>query len=147
MRIEVIKTKLNKIISSYNYNIYSIKTKYEFGENILEILIDGKNITTNTLETIHSKLFEQLEDGDISDNYYLEISSRGAERSIDSLEDLKDQVGKYIYFTSSIYSGNANLLEVDNDGLCLISVNLKGRIKKIKIKYEELNQLRLAVKV
>lgn len=146
MKIDVIKEKLTNIIEGTELEIFSIQPKKEFGEHILEILLDGKNMTTLQLEAIHQKLYDALDDDDLEDYYFLELSSVGLERPIRSFDELKKHIDSYMYFESSAYKGNATLLQIEDD-VCTFKINLKGRMTKIKIKYEELNKLRLAVKI
>lgn len=80
------------------------------------------------------------------DGYYLEVSSVGAEYQIDTLEELNDHLDKYLFINSPEYNGYGYLRAINNNELT-IEVNLKGRIKKINIKYNELIKIRTAVKV
>lgn len=147
MKIDVIEQKLKIILEDYNYEIFSIRRKKEFGEHILEILIDADDLTTDVLEVIHQRLVDNLEDDDLDDNYYLELSSVGAERPIRSYEELKKYIGNYMFFNSNKYKGYATLESLEENNVCIFKINLKGRMAKIEIKYEELNGLRLAVKI
>ena len=145
MNIENIKRKLNPILERESLKLYRIKQKKEFGENILEILIDGQRIDTSVLESIHLELYHQLTDDDIDPNYFLELSSVGIERPIQTEEDFLNAVGKYIYLETQHYQGNATLLEKNSD-ILKIEINLKGRMKKIEIRMSEIKNCRHAVK-
>ena len=71
---------------------------------IIEILVDGEMINHDTLESIRMKLVELLDETELPDDYFLELSTVGAERPINSIERQKN-VGKYIYLESNQYRG------------------------------------------
>lgn len=141
-----IKEKLTSLLIPYNYKIFSIKRKHEFGENIVEILLTGSNINTDALAEIHVQLFELLDDNDINPNYFLEISSRGAEYPLENLTEIKEHVGKYVYVDAHRFKGSGELLEVTDNTLEL-RYNAKGQFRKIKIEYDTINLVRTSVKI
>ena len=78
--------------------------------------------------------------------YMLEVSSRGAERTLDNDDEINDALEKYIHVEveNMVYEG---ILLENNDDNILISINIKGRFKRIPIKKEEIKLIRLAVKI
>ncbi len=89
MNIQKMKEKLIPILKRYDLDIYSIRTKKEFGEKIVEILIDVDVMDINELEKIHMEYVNLLTDEDLDDDYYLELSSLGAERPLKTKKKLK----------------------------------------------------------
>lgn len=146
MRIESIKNKLEAILENYNIEIYSVKTKREFGEKILEILLKGKNLNSDLLAEIHQQLFDKLEDDDMDDDYYLELSSVGAEYDLNSLEEVIEHVGSYITLETTSYKAIGTLLSVEGSELTL-EYNAKGQFRKLKIEYGDLVKIRTSVKI
>jgi len=148
MNLENLGKKLMPFLEPHGIEIYSIKLKREFGEKIVEILLDVDTMDINELEKIHLTYVDSLEDEDLDDDYYLEISSLGAERPIDNMDQLEKQLGKYIYFETNKMQTIAKLLKVDkiNDSF-LVEVNMKGQFRKFEIIYSEVRKLRAAVKV
>jgi len=148
MNLDNLKGKLIPFLEPYNLEIYSVKLKKEYGHKIVEILLDVDVMNIDDLEKIHMAYVESLNDDDLDDDYYLEISSLGAERPIDHMDQLKKQIGNYIYFETNKMKTYATLLEVDeeNDSI-LVEVNQKGRIRKIEVKYSETRKMRTAVKI
>jgi|GEM_PF-581198 len=147
IKIENIKKKLEIILGNYDILIYSINKKREFGEKILEILLKGKNITTTILEEIHVKLLEQIEE-DFADDYYLELSSLGAEYDLENFDELKENINKYLYIETLKFKAICLLIDLDFENKTLIlSYNEKGRIRKIKIEYDACRRIRTSVKV
>ncbi len=148
MNLDKLKEKLIPFLKPYNLDVYSIRLKREFGEKIVEILLDIDTMNIDDLEKIHMAYVESLDDEDLDDDYYLELSSLGAERPIDNVTQLEKQIGKYIYFETNKMKTFGTLLEYNEDeDLMIVQVNQKGRIRKIEVKYTETRKMRTAVKV
>lgn len=145
MNLEKIKQKLIPIISKSHLCVYSIRTKKEYGEKIVEILLDTDTIDIDILEKIHLEFVETLTDDDLDPDYFLELSSLGAERPLNTKEQMIQAVSKYVYLESPKYKGNGTLLSFEND-IILLEINDKGRIKKIEIKFNDAKNMRTAIK-
>lgn len=145
MNLDKLKEKLIPILERQGLSLYSIRTKREFGEKIVEILIDVEVMDINELEKIHVEYQLLLTDDDLDPTYYLELSSLGAERPLKSRDEMIKAITRYIYLESSTYKGYGTLLSVEDDKL-LLEVNDKGRIKKIEIAYESVRKARTAIK-
>ncbi|MFA5470803.1 MAG: hypothetical protein WCZ00_00635 [Acholeplasmataceae bacterium] len=146
MNLEKMKQKLIPILKRYDLDIYSIRTKKEFGEKIVEILIDIDVMDINDLEKIHLEYVDLLTDEDMDPNYYLELSSLGAERPLKTKEEVLKAIGKYIYLESDKYNGNGYIISFEND-IIKLEINDKGRIRKIDINYTDARHMRTSVKV
>ncbi|HHW79677.1 MAG TPA: hypothetical protein GX742_02615 [Acholeplasmataceae bacterium] len=146
MNVENIKRKLLPILEPHKLSIYSIKKKHEFGEHIVEILLKGSNINTDLLEKVHLELYELLDDTDINPNYFLELSSVGAEYPLTSLEQIKEHVDAYLFIDANRFRGFGTLLEVQ-DEILIIRFNDKGQFRKIKIEYDTVRVIRTSVKI
>jgi ribosome maturation factor RimP len=145
MNITGIKEKLSKILIPKGLEIYSVKTKKEFGNKILEILIDVDVMDINDLEKIHLELVDQLSDDDLDDDYFLELSSLGAERPLTTLNEVQKALTQYVYLESLVYKGYGYLKEL-KDNIIVLEVNLKGRIKNIEIPFDGIKNMRTAIK-
>ncbi len=146
MNLQKMREKLIPILKRNDLEIYSIKTKKEFGEMIVEILIDTDTMDINLLEKIHLEYAALLTDDDLDPNYFLELSSLGLERPLNSKEDLLKVIGKYVYLESSKYQGNGYIISFEND-IIKLEINEKGRIRKIDINYDDARNMRTSVKV
>ncbi len=146
MNLEKMKQKLIPILKRYDLSIFSIKTKKEFGEKIVEILIDVDVMDINDLEKIHLEYVELLTDEDMDPDYFLELSSLGAERPLKTKEDVEKAIGKYIYLDSDKYNGNGYIISFEND-IIKLEINDKGRIRKIDIDFTDARHMRTSVKV
>jgi len=145
MNLEKIKEKLIPIIDKVGLSVYSIRTKREFGEKIVEILLDTETMDIDVLEKIHIEFVETLTDDGLDPSYFLELSSLGAERPLSTKEELLKAVSKYIYLESPKYKGNGTLISFDND-IIILEINDKGRFKKIEIKFDDAKKMRQAIK-
>lgn len=145
MNLEKMKEKLIPILNKSELSIYSIRTKKEYGEKIVEILIDTDSIDINDLEKIHLEYIETLSDDDMDPDYFLELSSVGAERPLKTKEDLFKAVGKYMYLESQKFKGLGTLVSFVDD-ILILEINEKGRIRKIEIKFDDAKKMRTAIK-
>ncbi|HKL95507.1 MAG TPA: hypothetical protein VJ845_03675 [Haploplasma sp.] len=146
MRVSVIEEKLNNILENYDVVIYSVKTKREFGEKILEILLKGKELTTDLLAEIHQQLFDILEDGDLDEDYYMELSSVGAEYELTTLDEIVEHVGSYVAIDAKNYKAIGTILSVDGS-IITLEYNAKGQFRKLKIEYDEVVKIGTRVKI
>jgi ribosome maturation factor RimP len=146
--INICKEILKPFLDEHNLTFYSVGYVKEFGENILRVIVDSKEgIDLDTLGQANEYLSERLDKYDQDmDNYLLEVSSRGAERTLDNDDEINEAIGKYIHveLENMIYEGY--LLKFCDDVL-EVKINIKGRIKNIKINKNEIKLVRLAVKI
>jgi len=151
---EKIKMDLNKINElalkeglKLGLEIVSVKYVREKGENILRILIDKETgVSINDATILNERISEALDLLEIDeDNYLLEVSSVGAERPIESIEDYKKAVDKYIYVE---YDGNKvyGYLRENKDTEIIVEENIKGRLKSLTIEKQKISKIRLAIK-
>jgi ribosome maturation factor RimP len=145
MNLEKMKEKLIPILNRHDLKIYSIRKKKEFGENIVEILIDVEVMDIDTLEKIHLEYIDLLTDDELDPNYFLELSSVGVERPIKIKEEVINYLSRYVYLESPKYKGYGTLLAFEDNTMTL-EINDKGRLKKINILFDEAKKLRTAIK-
>lgn len=146
MNLKKLKQKLIPILEPYELDVYSIRMKKEYGEKVVEILLDTDSIDVVELETIHRAYVAALDEHDLDDDCYLELSSLGLERPIETLDELKKAIGHYVYIELPKYHGNASVLSLDGD-IMTLEINDKGRFRKIDAKWDEAHHMRYAVKV
>ncbi len=146
MDIERIRELVVPYLEEHNLLLYSLKTKKEYGMTIVEVLIDSEELLDiDTLALCNTYLCEQLDQIDQDwPEYYLEVSSAGAEKELKSLEEVKKYINSYVNLetTNDVLEGK---LEEVNDTILHVKVNLKGRMKIYKIDYQEIKKIRLAV--
>ena len=145
-------TKISEILKPYleenGLTLYDVELVKEFGYLILRVSIDSKDgIDVETLAKCNEYLSVEIEkyDSDMPE-YLLEVCSPGAEKLLRNLDEVKESIGKYIHIEvpGMIYEGN--LEDVIEDEVHL-RYNAKGRFKLLKVKYNEIKLIRLAVKI
>ncbi len=146
MNLEKMKQKLIPIIERYDLEIYSIRLKKEFGERIVEILLDVEVMDIDQLEKIHLEYAALLSDEDLDSDCFLELSSLGPERPLKLREDVLNAIGKYIYFETNKYQGNGYIISFIDD-IIKIEINDKGRIRKIDYNFDDVRNMRTSVKI
>ena len=148
MELDKVNEIVLKIIADKPYNLYAIKEEKVGTDNILQIFIDKEPaISLAELATLNELISNELDKIDASwPPYMLEVSSPGAEKELKGIDDILKSVGKYIHveLIDKVYEG---YLEEANDLEIIIKINLKGRIKKLPIKINDIKFIRLAVKI
>ena len=141
-----LELKIEELLESMNYELYSFRIKNDYGiSKIIEVLIDGNNLTSDVLEKVHNDIRTKL-DHLIPEDYYFEVSTAGAERPINTKEDLKKQIGNHIYLVSPQFKGNGDLISFDGETI-ILEIRVKNLLKKIEIKYNNASQMRTAVRM
>jgi len=146
--INICREILDPFLKENDLIFYSVELVKEYGSLILRVVLDKKDgLDIELLAKANEYLSERIDkyDADMPE-YMLEVSSRGAERTLDNDDEINDALGKYIHVEveNMVYEGI--LLENNEDNI-LISINIKGRFKRIPIKKEEIKLIRLAVKI
>lgn len=88
-----------EIAEKYDYEIMEIKFVKEFGSEILQILVDGLYGPVNFDDCLEiSKLAGKKLDewNEISEPYFLEVSSIGIDRPFDKYRDFEKNLGKKV---------------------------------------------------
>ncbi len=145
-------TKVKELLLPYleeqGLTFYSMELVKEADALILRVCVDKEGgIDIDSLAACNEYLSERLDalDQDMPE-YFLEVSSPGAEKELKSLEEVTKNIGAFVHIEvpNMIYEGN--LLAVEGDELVL-KFNAKGRFKTIHIPYKEIKFIRLAVKL
>ena len=134
------------------YEIISVDYVFENGIKILRVIGNGKDgFSIDDATRLNEEISLELDKEDyIDEEYYLEVSSEGVEKELRNVNDIQNAVGSYIY--AKFYEKIDNIKEVYGDlesfdGSTLeIKYNLKGRIKHLTVRYEQICKIRLAIK-
>ena len=144
---EIIKQKVNEL----GYELYELSYKKENGDNVLNVIVDAdKAITINDIEVVSNEVSILLDELDpIKDNYFLNVSSLGAEKPID-VSKLDKYLKNYVAIhLTNPYKGENNLegtlLEVNEDEVTL-QIRNKSRYVNAKLNKKEIDRARLAIK-
>lgn len=145
MDLKKMETAIETILVKHNLVLYSLKEKREFGESILEVLVDGPDLSSDHLGVVNTELSEALDSVGFDPNYFLEVSSPGAERPLRNAHEVQSAVGKYVHIETTDLNSDGYLLDFTED-ILTFQINLKGRLKKLTIPYATVKSIRLAIK-
>lgn len=137
---------LNEYLIENKLNLYDVEYVKEDGNYFLRVLIDNldSTIDLDELALVNEYLSDRLNDDDFENEYYLEVSSPGAERELKGIDEIKRAIDKYVYvLANEEYIGY--LIDVDDEKITL-KINLKGRMKNVTIDIESIKLIRLAIK-
>lgn len=146
-----LKDALEAKINELGYDLYDLSYKKENKENFLQVIIDKDEIITiDDIEIVSNAVSELLDKLDpIEENYYLDVSSLGAEKPLD-VSKLEKYVDKYIAIhLTNPYKGENNLegtlVCVDKEKITL-KIRIKSRLKDVELNRKEIDKARLAIK-
>ena len=148
MDLAIIKEILDPFLNEKGLSFYDAELVKEDGNLFLRVYLDKKGgITIDELALANEYLSERIDkyDNDLPE-YFLEVSSPGAEKVLKNYEMVKENIDQYVHveLENMIYEGN--LIEALDDGSITMRINAKGRFKKVTFNYEEVKLIRLAVK-
>ena len=144
MNKEKITEALNTFIEGKDMKLFDVE--YRKSDNVLAVTLDEK-LDLDELEVISNAISDFLDgyEDEFEDNYFLDVSTVGAERPIRSLEELEAAVGEYIYVKTkeNEYYGTLSSLK---DGILNLKVQDKTREKDVCVEYPKIRKVRYAVK-
>lgn len=148
---EVVADLVSPIVTDAGLELVDIEYVKEGREWFLRIFIDkDAGVDIEECGLISEKLSEKLDELDpIPHNYFLEVSSPGAERPLKKEKDFEKSIGKNIFIkTYEAIDGEktfeGTLLEF-HDQIVKIEIKIKTRKKIVEIPYEKVANARLAV--
>ncbi|MDQ0198598.1 ribosome maturation factor RimP [Neobacillus ginsengisoli] len=148
---EVIEGLVSPIIQELGLELVEIEYVKEGKSWFLRVYIDKDNgVDIEDCGLVSERLSEQLDSVDpIPHNYFLEVSSPGAERPLKKDKDFEKAIGKNVFIKTyepidGEKSFEGKLLEFAG-GQLKIEVKIKTRKKAIEIPYDKVANARLAV--
>ena len=145
MDLKHIEVIIKSVLEKDQLELFSLKTKREFGESILEVFVDGPDLSSDHLGKVNQEIAALLTKDIFDPNYYLEVSSPGAERPLRTLQEIKAHKGAFVHIKTAEIDSDGTLLDVIEDTL-VFQINLKGRLKKMNILHQDVMAIRLAIK-
>lgn len=152
--LEIIKP----ILDENNFNLYELNFINEYDNDVLQILVENKDkdikiVDFDNLILVNESISKELDEfKELSNAYVLEVSSAGVERQIKEKLDLEKSIGNYLYVKTNLKIENieeadfyGELKSCENDQF-FFTFFLKGKPKKLKIKWDEITFVRHAVK-
>ncbi len=149
--IEKIKQLIQPVLEQNEIELYEAKWLNEKKSKILQIAIMKKNgsMDLDTCALMSEKISEILDDV-ITMQYLLEVCSPGAEREIKDLNELANLIDKHVFVRLNHSVNKKNEFTGDivrADEVITLSYRDKAVLKKIDFKKEEIEFIRLAVKI
>ncbi|MGO4370712.1 ribosome maturation factor RimP [Paenibacillus sp. 2TAB19] len=143
----VVEEMISPFLDSQGFELVDIEYVKEGSNWFLRIFVDKEGgIDIEDCGRISEHVSEQLDKNDpITDAYFLEVSSPGAERPLKKPEDVRKAVGKHVYITTYEPISGAKefeglLLSFDGDN-AVVAVGKKEH----SIPYSKVASARLAI--
>lgn len=149
--IEVVEGLAAPIVEELNLELVDIEYVKEGKNWFLRVYIDKDNgVDIEECGVVSEKLSEKLDEIDpIPYNYFLEVSSPGAERPLKKTRDYEKAVGKNVFIKTYEPIDGEKMFEgvlTDFNGEeVAVEILIKTRKKIIKIPMEKIASARLAV--
>ncbi|MBA2873954.1 ribosome maturation factor RimP [Thermaerobacillus caldiproteolyticus] len=148
---EVVEELVTPILNDMNLELVDIEYVKEGKNWFLRVFIDSEQgVDIEQCGVVSEKLSEKLDIVDpIPYNYFLEVSSPGAERPLKKLADFERAVGKNVYIkTYEPIEGEKEFegeLTAFDGTTATVTVKEKTRKKIVEVPYEKIASARLAV--
>jgi ribosome maturation factor RimP len=148
---ELTERLVQPILDDMKLNLVDIEYVKEGKNWFLRVYIDKEGgVDIEECGMVSERLSEKLDEVDpISHNYFLEVSSPGAERPLKKASDFEKAVGKYVHIKTfepidgeKVFEGK--MLSFHGDEL-VIEIQVKTRKKEVTIPLEKVANARLAV--
>lgn len=149
---EVVTGLVTPIVDELELELVDVEFIKEGRDWFLRVYVDTpeRNIDIDQCALVSEKLSEELDKTDpISQNYFLEVSSPGAERPLKKEEDFQQAIGSYVYVKTyapidGMKEFEGYLLANSPEGL-EIEIRIKTRKVTVFIEKDKIAVARLAI--
>ncbi|AGK53088.1 ribosome maturation factor RimP [Bacillus sp. 1NLA3E] len=148
---EVVESMVTPILDESGLELVDIEFVKEGRDYFLRVYIDKEaGVDIEDCGIVSEKLSEKLDEVDpIPHNYFLEVSSPGAERPLKKDKDFEKAIGKNVFIkTYEPIDGEKSfegiLTQFDGETV-MVEMKIKTRKKSIVIPYEKIANARLAI--
>lgn len=151
--LEKIRNVLVPIAAEYDIVVNDVLWRHEHNQKILEvpIMFADKTMdleTCNVMGELFSTALDNIEDLDFE--YFLDVCSPGAERLLNSFEEIAAELNNYVYVKlkdpkAGFFEIYGDLIKVDKDKLTVAYMD-KTRQKEFEISLDNISLIRLAIK-
>ncbi|MDQ1003726.1 ribosome maturation factor RimP [Neobacillus sp. NPDC093182] len=148
---EVVEELTQPILQELELELVEIEFVKEGKNWFLRVYIDKENgVDIEDCGIVSERLSEKLDELDpITQNYFLEVSSPGAERPLKKAKDFEKAIGKNVFIKTYEPIDGEKGFEgklLDYDGQTVkVEIKIKTRKKVIEIPFEKVASARLAV--
>jgi len=151
--LEKITNLILPILDTHHVYLDDIEYVEEKNEWYLRIFIEKKegHLDMDTCVAVSEDISSKLDEVDmITNEYYLEVSSPGAEKPLKTLEKVQQSIGEYVYIQfkrpiQGLEEVYGTLMNVEGNDIELEYL-VKNIKKKCHILYDDIAFIRLAVK-
>jgi len=143
MNIKDLKEKLKTFLEGLGYELYDLEYNKTPKRSVLTVFIDSDhNITIDDCVDVTHELNPYLDELDpIVEEYFLEVSSPGAEKELRNPKAIERAIGKFVHVETYEQTIEGYLDRFNGN-----EIVLKIRNKPVTLNYEEVNHIRLAIK-
>ncbi|GBU11019.1 hypothetical protein AwErysi_06350 [Erysipelotrichaceae bacterium] len=154
MSLQVLQENLQEIVSEKSVKIVAVNWETLGSEKVLQVAINHPQGVDIDLCVAVTNMIEQAVDDYMADaeNFYLEVTSSGAEQPFTTLEELEMGVGTFVHAEiensegqQEQYEGILTAVDVEK-GEIEIEYLIRTRKKKIVLLYGEIQFIRRAIK-
>lgn len=148
---ELVEEMVTPILEELHLELVDVEYVKEGPNWFLRVSIDKESgVDIDECAAVSEKLSEKLDEVDpITENYFLEVSSPGAERPLKKDKDFERAIGKNVFVKTYEPIDNEKAFEgtlTSFDGTSLsVEIKIKTRKKTVVIPYEKVAKARLAV--
>ncbi len=151
--LDKIKVIIEPILQNNDVYLDDIEYVQDKGEWYLRIFIEKNEgyLDMDTCVAVSEAISQKMDEEDLIQNeYYLEVSSPGIEKPLKTFEQVKNSIGKYVY--AKLYNPIAGMDEIEGhiktieNEMIEFEYLVKNIKKKVKIDYNNIKFIRLAVK-
>lgn len=148
---ETVSQLVQPIVEELHLELVDVEYVKEGKEWFLRVFIDKETgVDIEECGLVSERLSEKLDEVDpIEHNYFLEVSSPGAERPLKKQADFEKAIGKNVHIKTyepiegeKTFEGVLQAFDGEN---VILEIKVKTRKKTITIPYEKIAKARLAV--
>ena len=144
MDLTKIKDVLNEYADEKELKLFDVA--YHRNDSTLCVTFD-EDLSLERLEEVSREISDILDryEDEFEDNYFLDVSTVGAERPIRNMEELSKAVGSYVFMKDDKNEYYGDLMNVQ-DGMIRLQVKDKNRTKTVELSADDIKEMRYAVK-
>ncbi|WP_010282341.1 ribosome maturation factor RimP [Bacillus timonensis] len=148
---QIVEELVIPILSELQMELVDVEYVKEGKDWFLRVFIDSeKGVDIEDCGNVSEKLSEKLDEVDpIPYNYFLEVSSPGAERPLKKMSDYEKAIGKQVYVKTYEPIDGEKVFEGElasfDGSIVTINIMVKTRKKTVEIPVDKIANARLAV--
>lgn len=148
---DIVEEMVLPILHNFQLELVDIEFVKEGQNWFLRVFIDSEDgVDIEECANVSEVLSEKLDKADpIKQNYFLEVSSPGAERPLKKKEDFEKSISKNVYIKTYEPIDGEKVFEGELSGfdgeVATVTITIKTRKKQISIPYDKIANARLAV--